>query len=81
MKFWNPYGKPHEMNSISPQSLERLTDREREIFLLIGNSYTNTEIAQELGIAQKTVRNHIVSIYRILGTNKRADLIRHFGDI
>lgn len=49
-----------------------LTDRERCVFeLLIGNMKTN-EIAEELGISEKTVRNHISNVIQKLGVAGRA---------
>ena len=36
-----------------------LTKREKEVFTLLVNGNTTKEIADELGISEKTVRNHI----------------------
>lgn len=43
-----------------------LTDREREILTLIAAGSTNAEIAQELAISLKTVRNHVSNIFNKL---------------
>ena len=49
-----------------------LTARERSVFeLLIANKSTK-EIARELGISEKTVRNHISNVIQKLGVNGRA---------
>lgn len=40
-----------------------LTEREREILTLIARGKTNAEIAAELTISLKTVRNHVSNIY------------------
>lgn len=49
-----------------------LTKREKEVFeLLILNKSTN-EIAIELGISEKTVRNHISNTMQKLGVKGRA---------
>ena len=44
-----------------------LTKREQEIFDLLAKNKTTNEIAIELGISQKTVRNHISNTMQKLG--------------
>ena len=52
-----------------------LTKREKEVFeLLILNKSTN-EIATELGISEKTVRNHISNTMQKLGVKGRAGAV------
>lgn len=43
-------------------SLKRLTDREKEVLLLLGTGVGNRQLAQELGIAERTVKAHIARI-------------------
>lgn len=52
----------------------RMTAREREILgeLLAGK--TNREISRSLGIAEKTVKNHLWKIYRKWGVKSRIQL-------
>ena len=49
-----------------------LTDREREILSHIARGDTNSEIAEELTISLKTVRNHVSSIFNKLQVTNRA---------
>ena len=49
-----------------------LTSREREIFLLLTKNKTTKEIAKQLHISEKTVRNHISNTMQKLGVNGRA---------
>ena len=49
-----------------------LTKREREVFLLLVTNKTTREIAGELGISEKTVRNHISNVMQKLGVKGRA---------
>lgn len=50
--------------SLIPQEVfPELTEREREILTLIARGKTNAEIAEELTISLKTVRNHVSNIY------------------
>jgi len=56
-------------------SKEIMTKREIEVFeLLIRNKSTN-EIADELNISQKTVRNHISNAMQKLGVKGRAQAV------
>lgn len=48
-----------------------LTEREKDILRLIALGGTNKEIANKLGIAEKTVKNHISSIFQTLRVNNR----------
>lgn len=49
-----------------------LTKREKEIFNLLITNKTTKEIAQKLGISEKTVRNHISNVMQKLGVKGRA---------
>lgn len=50
--------------SLIPQEVfPELTEREREILTLIARGKTNADIAAELTISLKTVRNHVSNIY------------------
>jgi two-component system, NarL family, response regulator LiaR len=48
-----------------------LTEREKEILRLIVLGGTNKEIARKLGISEKTVKNHLSSIFCTLHVNNR----------
>ena len=48
-----------------------LTDREKEVFLLLVKNYTTKEIAEYLGISEKTVRNHISNAMQKLEVESR----------
>jgi DNA-binding NarL/FixJ family response regulator len=52
-----------------------LTERERELLSLLAQGYTNAAIAERLVISQKTVRNHITSIFSKLQVADRAHAI------
>ena len=53
--------------------LEDLTPQERRIFDLIGEGNTNRQIADELFLAEKTVKNHITNLLAKLGMNRRTE--------
>ena len=52
-----------------------LTDREQEVFELLVLNKTTTEIAEFLGISEKTVRNHISNKKKKLGVKGRAQAV------
>jgi DNA-binding NarL/FixJ family response regulator len=55
-----------------------LSAREREVMSLIAGGHTNGEIAAHLFLAEKTVKNHVRSIYSKLGVDSRRAAIDHW---
>lgn len=62
------------LNGTEEQRL--LTDREREILVLISKEFTNKQIAEELFISERTVETHRKNIFRKTGTNNLVGLIK-----
>lgn len=58
-----------------PQVFPTLTERERDILTLIARGRSNSLIARELGIAPKTVGNHVSNIFGKLQVADRAEAI------
>ncbi|MDX1688267.1 MAG: response regulator transcription factor [Candidatus Promineifilaceae bacterium] len=58
-----------------PDVFPELTNREREVLDLIAQGRDNGQIAEELVISPKTVRNHVTSIYSKLQVAGRAEAI------
>lgn len=50
---------------------ETLTSREQEVLLLLATGMSNRHIARQLGIAEKTVKNHLAAIFAKLGVHAR----------
>lgn len=57
-----------------------LTDREKEILLLICQELTMKEIGQRLFLSENTVRNHRVNIMEKIGVNNIVGLVKYAYD-
>ena len=58
--------------TVSSDIFPSLTEREREILMLIARGQSNAAIAEQLTISLKTVRNHVSKIYTKLQVADRA---------
>ncbi len=67
MRKWTMRASPHE----------RLTSRELEILGLVVRGRTSREIADELGIREKTVQNHRANLMEKLDIHEVAGLVRY----
>ena len=54
-----------------------LTPRELEVVKLIAEAYTNRQIADTLGLAEKTVESHRANVLSKLGMRDRVELVRY----
>lgn len=57
--------------------LEALTDRELEVFRLLGQGLTTAEIAERMQLAEKTVHSHRLQIKTRLSIRHTAELYHH----
>ena len=58
-------------------AFERLSDRELEVFQLIGEGHDMHEIARELHLSKKTVEAHRANIKEKLGVASARDVVRY----
>lgn len=56
-------------------ALAELTERERDVFLLVARGLTNTEIAAELHLSESTVKAHFGRILAKLGVDNRVQVV------
>jgi len=54
---------------------EILTKREKEVFGLLVKNKTTKEIAEDLNISEKTIRNHISNVIQKLGVKGRSGAV------
>jgi DNA-binding CsgD family transcriptional regulator len=50
----------------------RLTDREAEVLCLVASGSTNKQIAEALGLSEKTIERHLSNIFTKIGVSTRA---------
>ena len=61
--------------TVHTESIDALSDREKEIVTLVGRAMSNAEIAQHLVLAESTVKSHLNRILHKLELRDRAQLI------
>ena len=69
-----------QMPPAAASAFPELTEREQEILQLIARHHTNQQIAQQLQISPKTVRNHVSNIFAKLQVADRAEAIARARD-
>lgn len=63
------------IGAAAPKATASLTPREREVLKGICAAKSNKEIARDLGVSDKTVRNQITGIFAKLGVSSRQEAI------
>jgi DNA-binding NarL/FixJ family response regulator len=66
-----------EPTSVPPESLDRLTPRQREILQLVAEGKTTKEVASLLSLSVKTVETHRSQLMERLGIHELAGLVRY----
>ncbi len=55
----------------------QLSQREREVLLLLAEGYSNREVAERIFRSVKTVETYRANIKKKLGIRNRADMVRY----
>lgn len=61
-------------NGKATRERAQLSQREREIIILIAQGYKNKEIAEKMFITEQTVKNHLHNVFDKLGVSDRLEL-------
>lgn len=67
------------LNRVADSPLARLTQRERELLGMLGDGWTNTQIATRTGISENTVKYHLKNLYDKLEVRNRAMAVSLFA--
>ena len=62
-----------ELGRAQPEPVDILSEREKEILLLVAQGLTNKEIAAKLFLSPYTARNHVIRILDKLGLSRRSE--------
>ncbi len=62
-----------ELSKAPPKQDNMLSEREREVLLLVSQGDTNKEIAAKLVVSPYTARNHVIRILDKLGLSRRSE--------
>ena len=74
-----PANLKNDIKNFESQSLNILTMREKEIFLMLLENMKNKDIAQSLNISPNTLKKHCGNIYRKLDVENKTELIKVYG--
>ena len=61
-------------------ALDKLSDRERQIAILVAAGYSNPEIATRLFLSRKTIERHVSNVLARIGARNRTELAGHVSN-
>ena len=76
-----PNRDPQEYTEKTQHTLNKLTEREREIAMNVARGLSNKRIASSLGIAERTVKAHLGSAFQKTGVRDRLHLALLIRDL
>jgi DNA-binding NarL/FixJ family response regulator len=78
-RYLHPLAESALRGRVGHHGLERLTERERDVLLLVAEGKSNKEVGRKLNLTEGTVKGYVSAIFEKLGVNDRtqAALIAH----
>jgi len=70
-----PLGTAEPLHGLTGDDVELLTGREAQVLQLVSRGLSNKAIGAELGITVRTVKGHLMSIYRKLKVGSRTEAV------
>jgi len=67
--------EPNEEDTLVQWPLHLYTKRECEVLQLLANGHSNRSIAETLEISEKTVKNHVSSLFKKMNVNDRTQAV------
>jgi DNA-binding NarL/FixJ family response regulator len=74
-RLMREFARPASPTDVTNKDLSRLTDREREVLVLIGQGLANREIAAQLHLGESTVKTHVKRILMKLQLRDRVHAV------
>lgn len=71
------YSSPLTQTFIDPPQTDGLTDREREVLILLAQGLDNKSVARQLNISVRTIETHRLSLRRKLGIENAVGLAKY----
>ena len=75
------FGRVLSEEPASPQDLDELTEREREVLRLVALALSNAEIASRLVLTEATVKTHVSAMLRKLSLRDRVQAVVFAYDV
>ena len=73
-------GDGQATSSANNMQLQSLSARQLDVLLMLDQGLTNRDIALQLGLSEKTVKNHITMLFNALGVGNRLQAVRKARD-
>ena len=72
-RLLNEFRRLSDQNEPKPAKIEELTDQERKILTFVADGASNKDIALELNLSERTIKNYLSVIFQKLQVNNRTE--------